>query len=152
MLEQLARWAAWVHVSALIGGGMLITAASTRTWDGVYYASSITDGQITFALGGVAVLLGTSRVIIPTRATRLLATILGLWLSTAVGMNAFGTLRELGQFPDNLLGFLNPQPQPALYATLAGGIITGLGSLLGLVPAEPDALPWEKTDLTSENI
>ncbi len=152
MIDQLWRWAAWVQVSTLVGGGMLISAASTRTWDGVFSASSTADGQITFALGGVAVLLGTSRVIIPGRATRLLATILGLWLSTAVVMIAIGTLRELGRIPDDLLAFLNPQPQPALYATLAGGIITGLGSLLGLVPAEPDALPWENTDVSYGNV
>ena len=146
MFEKLWRWAAWIQVAALIGGGMMISAASTRTWLGhgtwSQAGTSLGEGQIALALGGVAVALGTARIIFPGRATRITTVILGLWLSIAVIMLTVVTFKAGDQYP-NLLSYVPPRELgPGLYNTLYGGIITGVGSLFGLAPADPEPPPW----------
>ena len=126
---------------------MMISAASTRTWLGhgtwSQTGTSLVEGQIALALGGVAVVLGTTRIIFPGRATRITTTILGLWLSIAVIMLTVATFKAGDQYA-NLLSSVPPRELgPGLYNTLYGGIITGIGSLFGLAPADPELAPWQ---------
>lgn len=147
MFAKLWRWAAWIQVAALIGGGMMISAASTQTWIShggwAQSGTSLGEGQIALALGGIAIVLGAARIIFPGRATHIATVVLGLCLSVAVIMLTLATFMESDQY-ENYLSYVPPrEPGPGLYNTLYGGIITGIGSLFGLAPADPELPPWQ---------
>ena len=142
-LRMSSELQARLQVAALIGGGLLITAAATLTW--MESAASqlgieFVEGKITFALGGVSVLLGILRIINKSDEAKITATLLGGWLSIAVIMLALAKFADIRAY-DHLLGFVKIEAGSGLYLTMVGGFIAGAGSVLGFLPTRPDQLP-----------
>ncbi len=142
-LRMSAELQARLQVGALIGGGLLITVAATLSWveaAGAQAGVEFVEGKITFALGGVAVLLGILRSINKSDEAKITVTLLGGWLSIAAIMLALAKFADIRSY-EHMLGFVKIEAGSGLYLTMVGGFTTGAGSVLGFLPTRPDHLP-----------
>lgn len=140
------RWPVYLQPAALTGGGILIMWAATLGWK-VHYSGShldVSQANISLALGGVALFLGVFLITELLTGPRgpwsgAIAGALGLWLSLAVVMLPLSVFREIEAWDSTaILGFLPlPKAGPGIWWTVFGGVITGAGSIVGIVQSMP---------------
>ncbi len=147
---MLLRWSGRFQIVSLILGGQLVAFGAVLPW--VYKridnpaGLSFDEGKITFALGLLAVLMGILRIFDRTDLLRWLTVVVGFSLGVTVVVLAFMKIMDIRSL-QSMLGYLQLPYSVGvgLYLTMAGGAVTAVGSLFGVVPdrpARPEQFKW----------
>ncbi len=147
---MLMRWSGRLHIASLILGGLLMAIGAVLPWLHVAFGAplpwvhngfnntaglSFDEGKITFALGLLAVLMGILRIFDRTDLLRWLTIVVGFSLGVTAIVLAVTKIMDIRSLQD-MLGYLQLPISigVGLYLTVAGGVVTAVGSLFGIVP------------------